>query len=127
MILALALEPKRPVTLGKLGQILSSATQLHDGDLRTRPEVIRQLSVDLKSALDESISQPESVAPAFSSLQTCALNPQGAFAVRALCAENAKRLSLARPEILKQAFEDLEHKLTPELRDWVLRASRASD
>ncbi len=97
----------------------SSLKQAVLNDPEETPAELRKFSAEMGEVMFEVLANPAEQPAAFAELERCSLNLQLASPVRALCAANAKRLSLADPEKFSDSLKKLETKWDAEIRDFV--------
>ena len=111
---------------GVFGSVLAVVADWKESDLREvaektgeTPLVFRQFSTVMAERMAEVWKDSSIHDEAFSQLSLCARTPSLTSPVRALCAANAKRLSLNDASKFQSRFEELEKSVTPEIRDFL--------
>jgi hypothetical protein len=117
---------------GIFGSVLSSVADWKEGDLREAaektgetPRALRQFSAEMAERMSEVWKDAATQEAAFSQLALCARTMSLASPVRALCAANAKRLSLNDSAKFQSRFEELEKDVAPEIREFLAQVKQA--
>lgn len=116
---------------GIFGPVLSVVLDWKENELRAAaeksgetPEAIRQFSAEMAERMVEVWKDPSTHEAAFSQLALCARTQSLVSPVRALCAANAKRISLQDAAKFQSRFKEFEKNLSPEIREFLAQVKQ---